>query len=530
MPYNRKRIISEPGIQSDGTVFDSKSYIEGQHVRFQENGYPRKMGGFQIVVAGNEEIARTITVSPFNLTAEEALMQSENAVGRNIVYLGRASSVKQFTIRTNLLTSPEIERTPIDYIGGEHYVWEFDFISAIPEGDTEYITAIVAHSNPNGNNINGNINGIVYFGLANGEEPFVPFLDEDENPIVCSGGIIVADQIIITYGNDGILRWSDPDLTWPFDNIQSISSSKIIAAKLTKGAALSNILFWTADGQLLQASYNDQTNVFEVSIIESNISLLSKNSIVNYNSIYYWLGTNQFYVYTGVVNELPNNMNKDTLFSLLNINRREKGFAIVNNNWHEIWFFVPINGSLECNEAWIYNYQLQKWYTTTIARAAGYAAHNFPYPLLTDNQLVTDYSQIPPEGELPQEVYPIWAHEKGYNKVEWTFSYAIESYFVTNIYTLYDLSQNNDSNIRIQEIEPDFNQSGEMFVEVFTKAYPNSPAKKSEPIFFDPTTEKLNINIQGRLMYFKFTSNVSNGFYQLGKTFMNFQIGDERPS
>jgi hypothetical protein len=50
---------AEPGIQRDGTKFASKSYIDGQWCRFYM-GKPRKMGGYELIDSGNNEIITDI--------------------------------------------------------------------------------------------------------------------------------------------------------------------------------------------------------------------------------------------------------------------------------------------------------------------------------------------------------------------------------------------------------------------------------------------------------------------------------------
>lgn len=67
-----------PGIQRDGTLFDSPMYVDGKWVRFQR-GRPRKIGGYSGLFLNATGISRGM------------VMQSQN--GLNYVYSGQSNSV-----------------------------------------------------------------------------------------------------------------------------------------------------------------------------------------------------------------------------------------------------------------------------------------------------------------------------------------------------------------------------------------------------------------------------------------------------
>jgi len=109
-------IKTVPGIQRDGTQMDSNQYIDGQHVRFYR-GKPKKIGGQKLLDPGSTEIIR-------NMYAVEEIDNSTD------VYLGRPSRLNVFNIN-NGQASPEISRTPGNFIADEENVWSFDEITIL---------------------------------------------------------------------------------------------------------------------------------------------------------------------------------------------------------------------------------------------------------------------------------------------------------------------------------------------------------------------------------------------------------------
>jgi hypothetical protein len=83
--------------------------------------------------------------------------------------------------------------------------------------------------------------------------------------------------------------------------------------------------------------------------------------------------------------------------------------------------------------------------------------------------------------------------------------------------------------IRVERIEPDFIQAGEMSVVVTGRPFAQGEDKESEPYVFGPNTGKVDMREQRRELRLRFTSDVAGGNYQLGKLVLNAEIGDVRP-
>jgi hypothetical protein len=129
----------------------------------------------------------------------------------------------------------------------------------------------------------------------------------------------------------------------------------------------------------------------------------------------------------------------------------------------------------------------------------------------------------------------LWQHEVGTDAVAFTSAEAIESFFETS-----DLgwvaggpSQpdpvGENKWLRIERVEPDFIQEGDMDLYVVGRPFAQNEDKITGPYTFSPTTGKIDMREQRRELRFKFVSNVAGGTYQLGRIIVNADLGDSRP-
>lgn len=523
-------LASKPGINRDSTNFDSINYIDGNWVRFY-NDKPRKMGGYKLILPGDTEIIRQIFVPPLSLTAGEAITLGDTVVNKSIIFIGRGTSLKTTVVDINGNTSPEINRTPtIDFVPSGNNTWSFDSITV--DSGRIGINYTLALAVPNINNINGNSEGLLYYGLTNDTAIFTPI--KAATPYIQGSGFVLAvEPFVIVGGNEGVIQWSDVsgDITsWPDDNVQSIANTKLIAGLNVRGGGVPTALIWSITS-LIRISYNnaDTPAAWNVDIIEDTVTILGINCVVNYKSVVYWIGVDQFYIYTGVVQELPNSMNKQYFFDNLNKAERAKVWGMVIPQFNEIWWFAPLGDSTECNHAFIYNYAAQVWYDTPIARTCGFSPQIFPYPLMADSVPHPDLAVNPPEGTPPAETFSLWMHEFGLDEIRYIYTLAINSYFETSIITVFDQNPGNDFQFRTRVIEPDFGQSGQMTVQVKNRGYANDIPVVSSPVFFGAHTNKVDVEEMGRLVSYIFSSNTTGGFYQMGKVLIQYLPGDQRP-
>jgi hypothetical protein len=356
-----------------------------------------------------------------------------------------------------------------------------------------------------------------------------------DNNINVSGGVVMLFPYLFAYGNYGYIancaagdfsNWTSAD-----SNKNNVSSTKVVKGLPLRGGTTSPAgLFWTLDS-VVRVTYapttvGSQTFYWKYDLITQQSSILSSQCVIEYDGIFYWIGTDRFLAYNGVVQEVENKQNNNYFFDNLNYAKRQKVWVSKVPRWGEIWWFFPSGDSEECNDAIIYNVREKVWYDAGQAlgarRSAGVFSEVFRRPIWGGNDQNT-------AGQ-----YTLWQHETGTNEVYTTTVNAIESFFETNIIGaragLVGAVEQPGDNVwtRCERIEPDFVQVGDMEVVVTGKSYAEDVDDPSEPYVFAPETLKIDMKEQRREMRLRFKSNTQNGNYFMGRILLNLDTGDVR--
>ena len=368
------QIKSAPGIKRDGTKFEGDQYVDGQWVRFQR-GLPRKIGGYRSVNKYLLGLPRTLHEYTQDLLT--------------YVHAGSANRVERFYIDGTYNTSVVTDRTPTSgFTQSAANLWQFSV-----GYDTTNGNQIVAQVAPNLNCICNSDGGEIFVGdlLGTGALTPVPALNKPAN-FNCTGGVVALPPYTFAFGSDGYVAWSVPNN--PSDYVSSgagnayITGQKIIRAMPLRGGPGNSPsgLFWSADS-LIRGSYIGGTGpVFQFDTISTQSSILSAQSVIEYDGIFYWIGTDRFLMFNGVVREIENNVNLNFFFDNLNYPQRQKVFAYKVPRFGEIWWCFPLGDSDEPNHAIIYNVRENTWYDTPLpngGRGAGLFPAVFSKPLLS---------------------------------------------------------------------------------------------------------------------------------------------------
>ena len=503
--FSYLQVQPQVGIFRDGTNVDTNQYIDGTWVRFYNNR-AKKMGGYQVVVNGNDEIIRNL-----------ATYNNLNAVS---IYVGQPSTLGIVSVSLELNASALSNITPAGFtpnINNLWYITSVPYIDSTTKLSTAYVVAVAA---PSAQDISNTTPGIIYYGALYDNVPLQPLIPEGgTTPLDTASCVANFGSYLFVGGLNGSFTYNDGVTlnNFPSSHYDNIGTSKFIYAAPVRTNGQVAGLGWTLDG-VVSFTLQD-TGLFQPAYVSTISTILSQGCVVSYDPYFYWIGSNTFFVYNGSVMEVDNNTNKIWFFKNLNQAYKNKVVGFVNKKYNEICWLAPMFGSTENNWMIIYNINTQAWYDTPINRSCAASSTSlFPYPLMADSKQET-YNNTP--------CYPIWAHEYGVNQVDPVRTSAIYSSFTTNKLWLVD--QNPEAvTLMIDKIIPDVQQTNDMFFTINTQAYPNSAVQTSSIFDFTPTTEYLSVRLKGSLISLTFTSNVLDGDYLFGKTMIRLEVTDDQ--
>jgi len=359
-----------PGVRRDGTVFDSRYYNDAVWTRFQR-GRPRKMGGYQLM--------SDIVSGP----VREVYVDARSTL--NTAHCFSTRGVERVTFDANGNGGGTIVRTPAGFVPNAAYTWQSAAMYDNGGGGGAYL---IGAASPDALNIASDVAGPVYYGSLTGTGALVPV--SDGSPIQVSGGVCVLQPFLVVYGSNGLIRNSNANdfsvatgWTGGFSNTANVAATKIVKGLPTRGGGASPAgLFWSLDSLIRMSFQNDGTTFWRYDTVSAAISVLSKSAILEHDGVFYWAGVDRFFMYNGVVQELPNDMNLNFFFDNLNQAHRNKTWAFKVPRFGELWWVFPFGDSTEPNHAVIFNVREKIWYDTPLPRSAGVSPQIFTRPIL----------------------------------------------------------------------------------------------------------------------------------------------------
>ena len=433
---------TQPGIQRDGTVTDRNFYNDGMWVRFQR-ARPRKILGYREIVNNLAGPSRGIYVDPsnqfntvyngyndglqsvqineqgigagvldftltdftpsdINLWQFDALFDSAGS-GRSLIIAHPGKNLQSINNQVNTpVLAGETGSTVMNKVGDFAAVGSTNSTNTITLNAANFLVGsgqLVTGSGIPANTYVVSITGGVTVLLTNAATATASGVTFTfDNQISVSGGAVVLHPYLFIYGNNGLIKncaagnvndWVSADA-----NETNVASTKIVKGLPVRGGSNApSGLFWSLDS-LIRVSYTPTTVTiggttstfyWRYDIITSQSSILSSQSVIEYDGIYYWIGVDRFLMYNGVVKEVPNAMNQNYFFDNLNYAQRQKVYATKVPRFGEVWWFYPRGDSEECNDCIIYNVRENTWYDAGQAdgarRSAGYFSQVFHYPI-----------------------------------------------------------------------------------------------------------------------------------------------------
>lgn len=313
----------------------------------------------------------------------------------------------------------------------------------------------------------------------------------------------VQDPMLIRFSNqESLVDWaSSPENT--AGSLRLGSGSEIVTAVETR----QQVLVFT-DTTLYAMQYLGPPFTFGVTTVSESITIISPNAAVAVQDKVFWMGRNEFYVYTGAVQRLPCAV-RDYIFDDLDTSQIEKIFAGVNSEHAEVWWFYPSLSGGGANDKYvIYNYDENVWSYGALARSAWLDRGIRDYPIAAGL-----------DGYL-------YDQENGLNDGSTNPSTAISAFIQSSPM---DIGEG-DQFLFISRMIPDVtfknstatipsvnltlsvrNFSDGTYFDSSTQEYVKT---QSAPV--DQRTEQLFFRLRGRQMSFKLSSNERNVTWRLG--------------
>jgi hypothetical protein len=180
------------------------------------------------------------------------------------------------------------------------------------------------------------------------------------NPI----GSSIQDPLLIRFSDqENAADWT-PTTTNTAGDLLVGSGSRIVTAIETR----QQILVFT-DISLHAMQYLGPPFTFGISMLSDNITIMSPNAVSSIEDNVFWMGKNEFYVYSGAIQKLPCTV-RDYVFSDFNFQQAEKVYCSTNTAFSEMWWFYPSANSANLDRYVVYNYVQGIWYYGTLNRSA----------------------------------------------------------------------------------------------------------------------------------------------------------------
>jgi len=192
------------------------------------------------------------------------------------------------------------------------------------------------------------------------------------------------DPLLIRFASQESFNFT-PDTTNTAGDLRLSSGSEFIQAVETK----QQILIFT-DKSLFAMRFIGPPFTFGLQELSKNITIISPKSAVAVDDVVFWMGKENFYVYTGRTQQIACTV-RDKVFLDFNFSQKDRVVAGVNSQWSEIWWFYPSASSQENDKYVIYNYANQTWYYGTLSRTAWHDKGVRRFPIAAGSQYLFEH-------------------------------------------------------------------------------------------------------------------------------------------
>ena len=312
----------------------------------------------------------------------------------------------------------------------------------------------------------------------------------------------VQDPLLIRFSDQASLTDWASTATNTAGDLRLGSGSEIITAVETR----QQVIVFT-DVSLHAMQFLGPPFTFGINTVSENITIASPLAAIAIEDQIYWMGAEEFYVYSGNVQRLPCSV-RDYVFSDINTDQLEKVTASTNTAFSEVWWFYPSASSSECDKYVVYNYQQQIWYYGSLTRTVWLdrGVESFPIAASTDHAL--------------------YLHENGFDDGSTAPVSAITSFIESSQMSIGE----GDNFVFLRKLIPDLTfrdstaaaPSATMTLQ--TRNYPggaylqtnSKTVSKTASVPVEQWTNEVNVRLRGRSFAFKIETTDTGVGWRLG--------------
>ena len=307
--------------------------------------------------------------------------------------------------------------------------------------------------------------------------------------------------------NPMLVRWSDQNNYNNFTPSIATTSGENILTDGTeiRGAirARNAINIWT-DNALWLMTFVGPPFVFKFQQQGSNCGLIGNHAAVAFNSMSFWMGDDNFYVFDGTVKVIDCTVRR-YVFDDFNIEEGGKVYAATNSEFNEIIWLYPSANSTHCDKYVIFNPIERTW---TIGNNDW---TTFADKEVFGNTLTTSNTSFLYDNE-PPDLYTA----DGEAQVSF-----IES-------APFDIEDGNDM-LFVDRLIPDFTLvGGNLGFTVKAQNFPVNDVVTKGPFTITPTTKKVDLRARGRQALVRVSSGEQGTEWRYGSLRLSLQQDGRR--
>jgi len=311
------------------------------------------------------------------------------------------------------------------------------------------------------------------------------------------------DPMAVLFGSQESITDFTPNATNTAGFQRLSSGNRIVTAVPTRGDIL--ILTNTSAHSM---QFVGPPFTFSFKQIGTNCGTLSAHSAVEAENVVYWMSDGAFYLFDGVVKEIPCSV-QDYIFQDINTDEHSIIYAGVNLDFSEVNWFYASGTSTAIDRIVTYNYLEKLWTIGTLARTTWASKDVFANPLATKYIPNSTTLAQPTVIGLTAGVSTLYDQEKGVNDDTDPITAFIESGDV-------DIVDGNN-NLFIKRYIPDMkDQQGAVNIQFLVRQYPGSVQTVASSTLVYSTTTKVDMRARGRQVAVKIISSDIDTKWRMG--------------